>query len=145
MNLSRKASLNINRRQISSDKKQNLSLCLILFFPFRCCFASSLQFSSLTVKQRKLFHSNFWDVFHFFYKKNSSRKTFLVDCLRSAAAWSTAKLQGPIKGRNFGEKLTHQDLWFLIKPIIFRTWKNIVRDSQYWTYHFFDVWKLSSL
>ena len=40
-----------NRRQGSSDKKRNLSLRLGL--PFRCCFASSLKFSSSTVKQTK--------------------------------------------------------------------------------------------
>ena len=78
--------VNINRRQSSSDKKDNLSLRLVLFFPFRCLFASSLQFSSSTVKQTKLFHSNFINIFNFFYEKNSSRKTFLVECLRSGAA-----------------------------------------------------------
>ena len=44
-----------------------------------------------------------------FYEKNSSKKTFLVECLRSGTARGTAscKLQAPIKGGNFGAKLTH--------------------------------------
>ena len=41
----------LNRRQSISVKKYNLSLRLVLFFPFRCCFAGSLQFSSSRVKQ----------------------------------------------------------------------------------------------
>ena len=71
---------------IIEDKQHKLSLRLVLFFPFHCCFAGSLQSSSLTVKQTKLFHYNFRDVFHFF-----TRKTFLVECLRSGAARGAAK------------------------------------------------------
>ena len=54
LSLSKMAGLNINRRQISFDKKHNLSLRLRSVFPFRCCSAGSLQFFSLTVKQTKL-------------------------------------------------------------------------------------------
>ena len=43
MNLIKMAGLNIslslNRRQNSSDKKHNLILSLVLFFPFCCCFS----------------------------------------------------------------------------------------------------------
>ena len=43
-------SLSLNKRQSSSDKKHNKSLGLVLFFPFRCCWAGSLPFSLSTVK-----------------------------------------------------------------------------------------------
>ena len=70
------AGLNINRRQISFDKKHNLSLRFRSVFPFHCCFAGSLQFFSLTVKQTKLFHSNFRDVFYFFSRKQGFLEGF---------------------------------------------------------------------
>ena len=64
------------RRQRSPDKKHNLSLRLVLFFPFRRRFAGSLQFISSTVKQTKLFHSNFRDVFYFFIGEKPFEKNF---------------------------------------------------------------------
>ena len=50
-------SLSLNERQSNSDKKHNKSLRLVLFFPFRCCFAGCLPFSLSTVKRTKLFSS----------------------------------------------------------------------------------------
>ena len=82
-NLSKIACFNINRRQTSSDKKHNISLRLDLFFPFRCCFDASLQFTSSTVKETKLFHSNFRDVFHFFIQEKHFEKNF--------SRWMSAK------------------------------------------------------
>ena len=79
-------SLSLNERQSSSDKKHNKSLRLVLFFPFRCCFAGSLPFSLSTVKQTKLFHSISQMFFTFFSDKNALSKTFLVECVRSSAA-----------------------------------------------------------
>ena len=103
VNLSKMASFNIsvslNERQSSSDKKHNKSLRLVLFIPFRCCFAGSLPFSLSTVKQTKLFHSISEMFFTFFARKTLS-KTFLFECVRSAR-------QAAIKGGNFGAKLTH--------------------------------------
>ena len=61
----------------SSDKKHNKSLRLVLFIPFRCCFAGSVPFSLSTVKQTKLFHSISEMFFTFFSEKNSLSKTFL--------------------------------------------------------------------
>ena len=102
MNLSKMAGLNINRGQSSSHKKHYLSLRFVLFFPFRCCFTGSLQFTSSTVKQTKLFHSNFRDLFHFF-----TRKTLRENFSRWMSAKGRYTLQAPIKGGNFGAKLTH--------------------------------------
>ena len=85
----------------SSDKKHNISLRLVLFFLFRCCFASSPQFSLWTVKQTKPFHSISEMFFIFLARKNSSRKTFLLECVQSGAQ------QAARKGGNFGTKLTH--------------------------------------
>ena len=42
----------------------------------------------------------------------------------------------PIKGGNFGAKLTHR-CGFWLTYHFSHTWKNIVRDS-YWSYHFFS-------
>ena len=105
--------LSLNRRQSSSDKKHNLSWHLVLFFSFCCLFPTSLQFFSSTAKQTKLFHSNFQDVFHFFYEKNTLRKPFLVKCLRSALQAASA-----YKRQEFWHK-THTPLWLLIGCIIF--------------------------
>ena len=75
INLSKMAGLNINRRQRSSDKEHNLSS----FFAFRFCSAGSLQFTSSTVKQTKLFHSNFRDIFHLFTRKTLREKLFSLN------------------------------------------------------------------
>ena len=101
VNLSKTAGFNINGRQSSSDKKHNISLRLVLFFPFRSCFAGSPQFSLSTVKQTKLFHSISEMFFTFLVRKNSLSKTFLVECVRSGAQ------QAARKGGNFGATLTH--------------------------------------
>ena len=103
MDLSKIAGLNINRRLRSSDRKHNLSLRLVLLFHLRCCFDGSLQFTSSTVKQTKLFHSNFRDVFHFFIRQ----KHFEKNVSRWMSAKGCCKLQAPIKGGNFGANLTH--------------------------------------
>ena len=107
VNLSKMAGFNkfklINGKQSGSDKKHNISLRLVLFFPFRCCFAGSSQFSLSKVKQTKLFHSISEMFFTFLVRKNSLSKTFLVECVRSGAQ------QAARKGGNFGATLTH--LW----------------------------------
>ena len=105
-------SLSLNERQSSSDKKHNKSLRLVLFFPFRCCFAGSLPFSLSTVKQTKLFHS-ISEMFFSFLAKNSLSKIFLVECVRSGAANCN-------KRREFWRE-THTPLWPLIGRIIFLT------------------------
>ena len=105
VNLSKMAgfniSLSLNERQSSSDKKHNKSLRLVLFFPFRCCFAGSLPFSLSTVKQTKLFHSISEMFFTFLARKTPWVKLFSLINVCEAA------LQAAIKGGNFGAKLTH--------------------------------------
>ena len=105
--------LTLNERQNSSDKKHNKNLLLVLFFPFRCCFAGSLSFSLQTVKQTKLFHSISEIFFTFFSEENSLTKTVLVECVRSGAASCN-------KRREFWRE-THTPLWLLIGRIIFLT------------------------
>ena len=106
-------SLSLNERQSSSDKKHNKSLRLVLFFPFRCCFAGSLPFSLLTVKQTKLFHSISEMFFTLLATKTLWVKTFLVECVRSGAASCN-------KRREFWHE-THTPLGLLIGRIIFLT------------------------
>ena len=117
VNLSKMAgfniSLSLNARQSSSDKKHNKSLRLVLFFPFRCCFAGSLPFSLSTVKQTKLFHSISEMFFTFI-----ARKTLWVE-LFSLNVYE-ATLQAAIKRREFWRE-THTPLWLLIGRIIFLT------------------------
>ena len=104
VNLSKMAgfniSLSLNERQSSSDKKNNKSLRLVLFIPFRCCFTGSLPFSLSTVKQTKLFHSISEMFFTFLVRKTLWVKLFSLN-MREAA------LQAAIKGGNFGAKLAH--------------------------------------
>ena len=105
VNLSKMAGLNIrlislNERQNSSDKKHNKSLLLVLFFPFRCCFAGSLPFSLSTVKQTKLFHSISEMFFTFLARKTLWVKLFSLNMCEAA-------LQAAITGGNFAAKLTH--------------------------------------
>ena len=132
VNLSKMAgfniSLSLNKRHSRSDKKHNKSLRLVLFIPFRCCFAGSLPFSLSTVKQTKLFHS-ISEMFFTFLARKTLSKTFLVECVRSA-------LQAAIKGGNFGAKLTHLSVASDWMYHFSHTWKNIVHHSD-WTYHFF--------
>ena len=103
VNLSKMASfiisLSLNERQSSSDKKHNKSLRLVLFFPFRCCFASSLPFSLTTVKQTKPFHSISKMFFTFLARKTLWVKLFSLNVCEVA-------LQAAVKGGNFGTKLT---------------------------------------
>ena len=87
------------------------SLRLVLFIPFRCCFAGSLPLSLSTVKQTKLFHSISGMFFYLFNEKNSLSKTFVVECVRSGAASCD-------KRREFWRE-THTPLWPLIGRIIF--------------------------
>ena len=78
-----KQALSLNRRQkYSSDQKRNLSLRHVLCIPSRCCFAGSLQFSS-SIAKHETNPLQFLRCFSLSYQKNSSRKTFLVECLRS--------------------------------------------------------------
>ena len=121
VNLSRMAgfniSLSLNEQQSSSDKKHNKSLRLVLFIPFRCCFAGSLAFSLSTVKQTKLFHSISEMFFTFLAKKTLWVKLFSLNVCKAA-------LQAAIKGGNFGAS-SHTSV------------------ASDWTYHFFHVWKPS--
>ena len=107
-------SLSLNERQSSSDKKHNKSLRLVLFIPFRCCFAGSLPYFFIDSETNETIPLHFRNVFHFFSEKNSLSKTFLVDkCVRSGAASCN-------KRREFWRE-THTPLWLLIGRIIFLT------------------------
>ena len=132
VNLSKMAGFNIslglNERQSSSDKKHNESLRLVLFIPFRCCFAGFLPFSLSTAKQTKIFLSISEMLFTFLARKTLWVKLFSLNVCEAA-------LQDAIKGGNFDSKLTHLCGFWL--DVSFLTCeKNIVRDSD-WTYHFF--------
>ena len=146
VNLSKMAgfniSLSLNERQSSSDKKQNKSLRLVLFIPFRCCFPGSLPFSLSTVKQTKLFYS-ISEIFFTFLARNTLwvlKKLFSLNVCEAA-------LQAAIKGGNFGAKLTHlcgfwldvsffsrvkkHRSWFWLDVSFFSRVKTIVRSSDW--------------
>ena len=116
VNLSKMAgfniSLSLNERQSSSDKKHNKSLRLVLFIPFRCCFAGSLPFSLSTVKQTKLFYSISEMFFTFLARKTLWVKLFSLNvCKKSGGASCNNR-------RGFWRE-THTPLWLLIGRIIF--------------------------
>ena len=103
--------LSLNERQSSSDRKHNKSLRLVLFIPFRCCFAGFLPFSLSTVKQTKLFHSISEMFFTFLARKTLGVKLFSLNVCGAASC---------NKRREFWRE-THTPLWFLIGRIIFLT------------------------
>ena len=103
--------LSLNERQSSSDRKHNKSLRLVLFIPFRCCFAGSLPFSLSTVKQTKLFHSISEMFFTFLARKTLGVKLFSLNVCGAASC---------NKRREFWRE-THTPLWPLIGRIIFLT------------------------
>ena len=126
VNLSKMAgfniSLSLNERQSSSNKKHNKSLRLVLFFPFRCCFAGSLPFSLWKVKQTKLFHSISGMFFTFLARKTLWVKLFSLNVCEAA-------LQGAIKGGNFGATLTHLCCFWLDVSFFSHVKK---RRSRFW-------------
>ena len=132
VNLSKMAgfniSLSLNERQSSSDTKHNKNLRLVLFIPFRCCFAGSLRpFPLSTVKQRELFHPISEMFFTFLARKTLWAKLFsLIVC----------EVAG-ILGRNSHTSVASDWTYHFSHK-----WKNIVPDSD-WTYHFFHEWKPS--
>ena len=107
----------------SSEKKHNKSLRLVLFIPFRCCFAGSLPFSLSTVKQTTLFHSIYEIFFTFLARKTHWVKLFSLNVCEAA-------LQAAIKGGNFGEKLTHL-CGFWLDVSFFSRLKTIFRSSDW--------------
>ena len=74
----------MKKRQNSPDKMYSLSLSLILFFLFRCCFAAGiLQFSSSSAKYTELFHSNLIsDIFFTFLLEKLLEKLNISPYLR---------------------------------------------------------------
>ena len=122
VNLSKMAgfniSLSLNERQSSSDKKHNKSLRLVLFIPFRCCFAGSLPFSLSTAKQTKLFHSISEMFFTFLARKTLWVKLFSLNVCKKSGASASCNNR-----REFWHE-THTPLWLLIARIIFfHLWK----------------------
>ena len=120
VNLSKMAgfniSLSLNERQSSSDKKHNKSLSLAFCFPFPLLFHRFSTVSFIDSETNEIIPLHFQIVFHFFSEKNSLRKTFLVECVRSGAASCN-------KRREFSRE-THTPLWLLIGRIIFfHVWK----------------------
>ena len=99
-----------------SDKKHNKSLRLVLFIPFRCCFAGSLPFSLSRVKQTKLFHSISEMFFTFLARKTLRVKLFSLNVCEAA-------LQAAITGGNFGAKLTHLCSFWLDVSFFFHVLK----------------------
>ena len=115
-------SLSLNERQSSSDKKRNKGLRLVLFIPFRCCFAGSLPFSLSTVKQTKLFYSTSEMFFTLL-----ARNTLWVNFSRWMCANECA---ASCNNRREFRRETHTPLWLLIGRIIFLTREK--HRSRFW-------------
>ena len=79
------AGLNINSRQKSihgSNKKNNGSLLLVIFFGFTSFRCFYWLFSSSTVRYTKLFHSNCPRCFPLFHEKTHLRQEPMYENLR---------------------------------------------------------------
>ena len=85
-------------------------------FPFPLLFRRLSSVFFIDSETNETIPLHFRDVFHFFSEKNSSSKTFLVECVRSGAASCN-------KRREFWRE-THTPLWHLIGRIIFFTCEN---------------------
>ena len=96
----RPATISQTQDKVAPKKSTIQALRLVLFSPFRCCFAGSPQFSLSTVKQTKLFHSISEMFFTFLTRKNSLRKTFLLECVRSGTQQRKLQEKAGILARN---------------------------------------------
>ena len=115
-----------------------MTLHLVLIPTFRCCFAGSLQFSSSTAKQTKLYHSNFRDVFHIFYEKNTSRKPSSLNvcevALQAASAYKRREFWREIP-TSFASDWTYNFFSFLFfffhvsKPSFVFAYENLRHSS----------------
>jgi len=157
MNLCKMAGLNIlplNRRQSSSDKKHNLNLRLVLFFPIRCRFAGSLQFPHRQWNKRN-YSTTISEMFLTFLRE----KRFSLNACE-AAPQGALQMQAPIKGGNFGAKLTllcgfwldesffsyvekHRLRFLLEVSFFFSSVKTVVRSSDW--LKLICVWKFTTL
>ena len=102
MNLSKMAGLNIlslDRRQSSSDKKHNLSLRLVLFFPFSAVVLPALCSFLHRQWNKRNYSTTFSEMFFILFTRN----TFLVECLRSRVLQAACAY----KRREFWPNLTH--------------------------------------
>lgn len=119
-----------------------------LFFPFYCCFASSLWFSSVTMKYTELFYSNFRTAVCF-----STRKTllyglnnFFVEWLqRNSATRKVSALQALLKRRETCRETHSRNRcgFYLDYHFNFLHVKNIVRHSDWISVSFFHAWETS--
>ena len=92
----------------------SLSLRLIRFFPFPLFIDSEIY---------ETIHSNFRDAPQFPKRKNLGENLFSLNiCEVVTSKQRRCKPQAPIKGGNFGAKLTHP--WLLIRRIISSRVKN---------------------
>ena len=139
VNLSKMAGFNIslsfNERQSSSDKKHNKSLSLAFCFPFPLLFHRFSTVFFIDSETNENIPLHFRNVFHFFSEKNSLRKTFLAECVRSGAASCN-------KRRELWRE-THTPLWLLIGRIIFLTREKTSFAILIGRIIFFHGWKSS--
>ena len=76
----------------------NFSLRLILFFPLPLFIDSEIY---------ETIHSNFRDAPHFPKRRNLGENLFSLNIWEGTSKQKRCKPQAPIKGGNFGAKLTH--------------------------------------
>ena len=94
-------------------QKAQHKLTSLSVFPLPLFFRRLSTVFFINSETKETIPLHFRNVFHFFNAKNSSRKTFLVECVRSRAASCKKRLE-------FWRE-THTPLWLLIGRIIFLT------------------------
>ena len=93
------AGLNISDKVAPIKSTFNFSLRLVLFFHSAIVLLALYSFLHRQTNET-IPLQYFRDVFHFLCEKNSLRKTFLVECLRSGAASCNRLLKAGILARN---------------------------------------------
>ena len=83
---------------MTPTKMYNLSLCLILFFPLPLFIDSEIY---------ETIHSNFRDASHFPKRRTPGENLFSLNICEVTSKQRRCKPQAPVKGGNFGAKLTH--------------------------------------
>ena len=106
-----KLKLKWKAKSLRQKAQQKLTSRSVFPFPLLFRRLSTVFFTDSETNETIPLH--FRKVFHFFSEKNSLRKTFLVECVRSGAARCN-------KRREFWRD-THTPLWLLIGRIIFLT------------------------
>ena len=126
-------------RQSSSDKEHNLSLRLVLFFPFPLLFSWLSTYLFIDREMQETIPLQFPGCFSVFFTRNTLRKNlFLLNDCEALAKRERCKLQAPIYKACILAWMSHLTCEWTYH--FSHTWRNIVRSSD-WP-ELICVWKI---